>query len=151
MVLGVCQRMLPSRADAEEVAAQAFAEAWEARARFDPGRGQLPSWLAGIARHRALDRLRGSRRLPDPVAEVAETPDPADAAEQLADRMLVAALVRELPPAQREVLSLAFWEDRTHKDIAQRLGLPLGTVKSHARRGLETLRQRLESQEGVRG
>ena len=151
LVLGICQRMLPSIADAEEVAAQTFAEAWAARAKFDPKRGEMPSWLAGIARHRALDLLRRSRRIPDPVGEVAEIEDPYDATDALADRMLVAALIRDLPVAQREVLSLTFWDDLTQTEIAERLGLPLGTVKSHSRRGLEALRQRLNGEEGARG
>ncbi len=149
LVLGICQRMLPSVADAEEAAAQTFAEAWSARAKFDPRRGEMPSWLAGIARHRALDQLRRSRRIPDPVGEIAEAEDPSDATEELADRMLVAALIRDLPVAQREVLSLTFWDDLTQTEIADRLGLPLGTVKSHSRRGLEALRRRLNGEEGA--
>ena len=151
MVLAICRRMLPSEADAEDVVAQTFAEAWGARERFDPGRGRLPGWLAGIARNRAMDRLRSLGRLPDPMADVSDRPSAEDTSERVADRLLVATLMGELPPAQRRVLALAFWEDLTQAEIAERLELPLGTVKSHARRGLETLRERLSTEEEDRG
>ncbi|MGM0818681.1 MAG: RNA polymerase sigma factor, partial [Actinomycetota bacterium] len=148
----LARRTLRSEADAEDVVQQTFVDAWRARETFDPGRGELPGWLVGIARRRSIDRLRASQRQPDPVADVAADEPAADEIDAVADRLLVATAVAELPVAQRRVLELAFWHGCTHHDIAERLGLPLGTVKSHIRRGLERLRGRLDREdEGLAG
>lgn len=152
LVLSLARRTLRSEADAEDVVQQTFVDAWRARETFDPGRGELPGWLVGIARRRSIDRLRASQRQPDPVADVAADEPAADEIDAVADRLLVATAVAELPVAQRRVLELAFWHGCTHHDIAERLGLPLGTVKSHIRRGLERLRGRLDREdEGLAG
>ncbi|MBW3603506.1 MAG: sigma-70 family RNA polymerase sigma factor [Actinobacteria bacterium] len=109
-----------------------------------PVAGQLSllSWLLGIARHKAIDRLRQLER------ERRVVPlDPggvSDDADQTADRLLVAEALSWLRPEQQHVLELAFYDDLTHQQIADKLGVPLGTVKSHARRGLERLRRFLD-------
>jgi RNA polymerase sigma factor (sigma-70 family) len=143
LVFGFCRRSLRDQRDAEEVTQQVFLEAWRARASYDPTRAALPTWLIGIARNRVIDRLRQGARRPVVVGEPTETPVAEPAIELLADRMLVADALRGLPEERRAVLELAFFADLTHTEIAEQLDMPLGTVKSHVRRGLAALRQRL--------
>lgn len=143
-VYGYGRRMLPSNEDAEDLVQQVFVTAWRQRHRYDPSRASLLSWLLGIARHKAIDRLRKldrERRL------VVDKPDDAgDEAAHTADRLLVTEALAWLRPEQQQVLELAFYDDLTHQQIADKLGMPLGTVKSHARRGLQRLRRFLDSE-----
>lgn len=140
-------RSLRSAEDAEDVTQQVFVSAWRARGNFDPRRGPLPAWLTGIARHAVADawadRARAARR----QAAVAATA-PADRVEPLDERAtdrvaVLDALADEGEPA-RSIVQLAFFHDLTHQQVAERLGLPLGTVKSHIRRSLVRLRNRME-------
>lgn len=125
-----------------------FVNAWQRRETFDPGRGTLPGWLIGIARHKVVDRLRANARQPSPVPETPESPTEDPGLERLADRLLVADALGRLPAEQRMALELAFFEGYSHSEVAQRLDLPLGTVKSQIRRGLERLRQHVSTGEG---
>ncbi|SDJ45129.1 RNA polymerase sigma-70 factor, ECF subfamily [Frankineae bacterium MT45] len=142
-------RCLPSPADAEEVTQTTFLSAWQARATYQPQTAPLGAWLVAIARRRAIDRLRVLAReqlIAGAAAEAAAThridyaADPA----KLLDRMVVADELAQLPEPQRRVLELAFFDDLTHTQIVSVTGLPLGTVKSHLRRGLLQLRRRWE-------
>ena len=133
-------------ADAEEVTQATFVAAWRGRETYDPDRGTLAGWLLGIARRQVVDRLRvlaRERRLTAalPVPEVV-APDPAP--DRVVDRLVVLDELRRLGAEQRRVLELAFFDDLTHVQIAGLTGLPLGTVKSHLRRGLARLRTRWE-------
>ncbi|MFN8026950.1 MAG: RNA polymerase sigma factor [Acidimicrobiia bacterium] len=153
LVFAFCSRNLPSRADAEDAMQQVFVAAWQGRERFDAEKGSLPGWLLGIARHKVADQARAAGRRNDlvekqaaavAVAEpVAGAPGP-DGPEVVLDRLVVANAMAGLPDEQRRTLELAFYDDLTHTQIAQMLGLPLGTVKSHIRRGLGRLRASLE-------
>jgi RNA polymerase sigma-70 factor (ECF subfamily) len=146
LVHAFCVRSLPSRADAEEATAQVFVNAWRGRAGFDTSRGSLAGWLLGIARRVVADicaaaaRERAVREALEqavPEQEVA-TPD------QLVDRLLVADALAQLRPEQRQAVGLAFFDGLTHAQVASTMGLPLGTTKTHIRRGLAVLRRRLE-------
>jgi RNA polymerase sigma factor (sigma-70 family) len=146
-VLHLALRTLGNRADAEDVTQATFVAAWQGRETFDPDRGGLLGWLLGIARRKAVDRLRSAAR----EARVAETiralPEPAATAEtpeRVLDRLVVADGLAQLPAEQRRTLELAFYDDLTHPQISAVTGLPLGTVKSHIRRGMANLRQRWE-------
>lgn len=136
-----------ARADAEEVTQATFVSAWQGRDTFDPGRGTLGGWLAGIARRRSVDRLRAlarDGRLDDAARRLVDDTGRPSEADQLLARLTVADELSRLSAPQRRVLELAFFDDLTHQQIAKVTGLPLGTVKSHVRRGLARLRHRAE-------
>lgn len=140
-------RALGDPHDAEDVTQQVFVAAWRSRATITPGPSTFPAWLVGIARHKVADaraaRARDARKA-RAVAAVT-TPDESVAADSaLAERLVVRQLVDEMDEPRRTVLLLAFWHDRPHSDIAATTGLPLGTVKSHLRRGLAQLHRVLE-------
>jgi len=138
-VLAYGRRLLPSNEDAEDLVQQVFVTAWRQRDRYDPARASLLAWLFGIARHSAIDRLRRLERERRVVFE--DRDRVVDEASRTADRLLVAEALSWLRPEQQQVLELAFYDDLTHQQIADKLGMPLGTVKSHARRGLQRLRR----------
>ncbi|AKF81765.1 RNA polymerase sigma factor [Myxococcus fulvus 124B02] len=142
-----CLRLLPSRADAEEVLQEAFLEVWRRARDFDPERGGLETWVTTIARTRAIDRLRslgtaarvaeGVVHHPPPTSATPLAPDDALGVGQ--DRVRVRAAMRTLPPEQREVVELAYFEGLSQREISERTGHPLGTVKTRARLALEKL------------
>ena len=142
LIFTIAVRTLESSADAEDVTQQVFLAAWTGRHNLRPSEDALPRWLVGIARHRIADvlaqRYRGQRVL----AAVAD--QPAAAVAEPAERLLLAFEVEALPEPRRTVLTLAYLHDCTHDEIARRLELPVGTVKSHLARGLLQLRNRLE-------
>ncbi len=147
LVYTLARRSLGSAADAEDVTQRVFVSAWQARASFDPERASVSAWLTGITRHRVADvhdERRRERELVEHAVAVHESA-PAPAPEyELADRLLIADEMAQLEPVPRQIVHLAFFDDLTHVQIAERMGLPLGTVKSHIRRSLATLRGRLE-------
>lgn len=133
--------------DAEDVSQATFVAAWLGRDTYDPDRGSLLGWLLGIARRKVIDRLRVlAREQRDELTArryaSSDTGEPPS--ERVIDRMIVADELARLPPEQRQVLELAFYDDLTHVQIAGVTGLALGTVKSHLRRGMAKLRQRWE-------
>ncbi|WP_230862849.1 RNA polymerase sigma factor [Amycolatopsis camponoti] len=140
---------LRDQADVDDVVQATFVSAWNGRHSYDPDKAGLLAWLLGITRRRIVDLLRArGRRQRDSAAAAATAPAEAPSAEspeRIVDRLIVADGLRRLPDAQREVLELAFYADLTHTQIAERTGLPLGTVKSHLRRGMQKLRSDLDS------
>lgn len=145
LVLNICRRTVG--ADAEDVVQQVFVAAWKGRASFDPAKGSLPGWLTGIAKFKAVDHLRAKGRRPQSAdREVEDAAINAADVGRVADRMLLTHALTKLPEERRRVVALAFFEDFTHQEISEHLAMPLGTVKSHVRRGLEALRQTLGEQ-----
>jgi RNA polymerase sigma factor (sigma-70 family) len=148
VVHALCARSLRTAADAEEVAAQVFVQAWRGRATLDPSRGSLGGWLLGIARREVAERRRREAR--DQAlreALVATAGGPVEVVgndDDLVDRLLVADELARLRPEQRRAVELAFFDDLTHAQVAAVMGVPIGTAKSHVRRGLAALRTRLE-------
>lgn len=135
-------RALGNTADAADATQATFVSAWRAHDSYDPSR-PLPAWLVGIAKRRIIDVQRSNGRHPRPVDEVPDTHMATDL-DALADRLVVADALAELPIERRQVVELAYRGQLTHAEIAEQTGLPLGTVKSHLRRGLSMLRTRLE-------
>jgi RNA polymerase sigma factor (sigma-70 family) len=139
MVLGYLRRFVP-RDQAEDVLQRVFYEVWRNRDRYDPTRS-LEAWVLGIARKRAIDQLRRRHANVVPIEELREIA--GDDGRELAERYARASEVRgaleRLPREQREVLTLAYFGDLSQTEIANRLGLPLGTVKARTFRGLRRL------------
>ncbi|MFI8951898.1 sigma-70 family RNA polymerase sigma factor [Streptomyces sp. NPDC053750] len=140
--------------EAEDVTQQVFVGAWRGRHGFRPERGALGAWLVGITRRKIVDALAARTRRLALVDSAAHDATPTRltlaAPDDVLDRVLLVQALSRLPHAQREVLCMAFYEDLTQVQIAERTGVPLGTVKSHARRGLHRLRMAID-QDGVRG
>ena len=145
LVMGVARKLVG--ADAEDLTQQVFLAAWNGRARFDPERGALGAWLVGITRFKAIDHLRAVGRRPPSAATAGPDRDlPIESAVgQVTDRIMLTELLATLPEQRREVVELAFLADLTHAEISEKLEMPLGTVKSHVRRGLEALRSEMEN------
>lgn len=146
-VLYLAQRLLGNRADAEDVTQVTFVAAWSGRDGFDPQRGTMLGWLLGIARRKAVDRLRSAardHRTTETVQAQPAAPAVEESPERIVDRLVIADELGRLPDEQRRTLELAFFDDLTHPQIATVTGLPLGTVKSHIRRGMANLRRRWE-------
>ena len=143
-VFGVVLRVIRDRAQAEEVTQEVFVELWRHAARFDATRGGVRGWAVTIARRRAVDRMRSEQsrrarqlRTADPV-DMPETP--VDAVILSLDRDRARRTLDELSDVQRQALELAFFEGLTHVEVAQHLGVALGTVKTRIRDGLIRLR-----------
>jgi RNA polymerase sigma-70 factor (ECF subfamily) len=146
LVHGLAVRALGRGADAEDVTQQVFISAWNGRAGYQSARGTLAGWLVGITRHRiadALARARRDQRLADAVATV-EEPAMQSFDAAATNRVVLLEELARIGQPQRGIMELAFFADLTHEQIAARTGLPLGTVKSHIRRTLRRLRERLE-------
>ncbi len=140
-------RRLGDPTDAEEVTQQVFVAAWRSRDTLDPSETALPRWLVGIARHKIADRMAArnrDRKVADAALTMAARPSgqpPAD--QRVVDQLVLTDEIQNLGEPRGTILRLAFYEDQTYEQIAVRLGMPLGTVKSHVRRGLLFLRSRL--------
>ncbi|MFJ3877606.1 RNA polymerase sigma factor [Streptomyces sp. NPDC090077] len=150
MVHALARRALGDPREAEDVTQQVFLAAWRGRAGYRPGPGGMGAWLTGITRHKVADALEARGRLARVARAAAQrAAEPhegvqAPPPEQALDRVLVLGELARLPAAQRLVLCLAFYADLSQSQIAERTGIPLGTVKSHTRRALHALRQSLE-------
>ncbi|MGW2935327.1 sigma-70 family RNA polymerase sigma factor [Streptomyces sp. NPDC055722] len=146
-------RSLGDAKEAEDVTQLVFLGVWRGRGGYRPDRGALPGWIVGIARRKIADALSARARRSDLVASAGSRLNPADQSaaqpESVLDRVVVGRALSRLPAAQQRVLRLAFYEDLTQTQIAARTGWPLGTVKSHARRGLHQLRRCLQQQDGI--
>jgi RNA polymerase sigma-70 factor (ECF subfamily) len=143
-VLAMALRILRSRGEAEDVVQEAFVEAWKRASTFDPRRGTAFSFVLAIARSRALDRLRsrgaeGRATQAFALEEQKPVPLPIESAEQRQDRDRIQGAMASLPPEQRNVLELAYFEGLSQTEIATRTGDPLGTVKTRCRLALEKL------------
>ena len=150
LVYSVALKILENPADAEEISLDVFMQVWRRAADYSPDRGSPTAWLVMLARSRALDRLRSqqTRRGRESAFElridpVAPGPTPEEASWIAEQRDQLRTILDELGPEQRTVIELAFYEGLSHSDLAQRLKLPIGTIKTRIRLGMSKLRQRL--------
>ena len=151
MAYGIARRITADDALAEDVVQDAFLGAWRSAGRYVAGRGSVKTWLLAIVHHRAIDAVRRRRpvsELPDET-EGARTPDSLtfpDVWGEVAGRLDADAVRRALdalPSAQREAVELAYFGGLSQTEIAERTGVPLGTVKSRVRLALVALRHEL--------
>lgn len=147
LVFSIALRSLGDRAAAADATQDVFVRAWRFRDSFDPDAGAVPSWILGINRNVVVDLLAARTKQQQLVARAGSEPDvgPRRTADvdAIADRVVLRAELDALGEPQGSILRLAFYEDLTHQQVADRLDLPLGTVKSHIRRSLLQLRTRL--------
>ena len=155
VLYGTAYRIAGERSDAEEIVLDAMSQAWRAAPRFQSERGSVIAWLTMICRSRALDlvRARGRRGRLASAAGIAEPdaapamgsgpPGPAGRVEQLERRSAVARALQGLSDPQRQAIELAYYEGLSHAEIAERLGEPLGTVKTRVRLAMQKLREML--------
>lgn len=147
MVYGLARRFLRNTATADDAVQDIFIELWKVAPKFDRGTAKESTFILTIARRRLIDRLRREkvRGKPDSIESVAE-PVADETNDQVETRDLAARAneaLQQLPDDQRTVLQTAIGDGLTYSEIAERYKMPLGTVKSHARRGLIRLRELL--------
>lgn len=145
---GICLRFLHDEADAQDVLQDIYIVVWRKAAMFDETRATAITWLATIARNRAIDRLRTQRAPPenlDAASEVAdESPSSFDVLEQTEDVLRLRRCLDTLEGRSREMIRSAFLQGASYPQLAEREGVPLPTMKSWIRRGLQRLRGCLE-------
>jgi len=146
-VLGLALRRLGDRGRAEDATQEAFVAIWRSARTYNPDRGKGAPWLYAVARNAITD---GLRRTPEPVAEPQDgpgrEPDPADEAEASWTAWVVHRALEALPDHERPVIELAYWSGLSQSEIASRLSIPLGTVKTRTRSGLARLADALEGE-----
>jgi len=144
LLWSLARKWSASPADAEDAVQEIFLDLWRSAGRFSASAGSETTFVATIARRRLIDRRRRAHRTPptDPLSERMPAPSgvPADLGAEAA---LAAKALDRLRPEQRQVIWLMACQGLTHEEVAQRTGMPLGTVKAHARRGLILVRQAL--------
>ena len=150
-LFGVLIRILNDRSEAEDVLQDVYVTVWRKAGSFDPGKASPITWLVAIARNRAIDRLRAgavSRRM-EPIEAAEDVRDDAPAAAEILERSQesarLATCLGELEERQSTAIRSAFMDGNTYEELAQRMSVPLGTMKSWIRRGLLKLRACLES------
>jgi RNA polymerase sigma-70 factor (ECF subfamily) len=146
LVYSVAMRILQDTGAAEDLLQDVFLQLWRKPDAFDSSRGSLAAWLAVIARHRSIDRLR--QRRPETDIEdcvIASSTDLGDETERSLVIEKVRVVMNEMSPDQRTAMEMAFFQGLTHTEIAEKTGEPLGTIKTRIRSGLQMLRARFAS------
>jgi RNA polymerase sigma-70 factor (ECF subfamily) len=148
----LARRYCGNTAEAEDAVQDVFVELWEKAERFDPGKASEYTFVTMVARRRLIDRLRRNGRS-IPTVPLEDSGEPArDAADKVErDETIDKArrALRDLPPQQQQVIEYSVFGGLSHSQIGQKLGIPLGTVKTHARRGLIKLREAIREEAPV--
>lgn len=150
-LFGVALRILDDRGEAEDVLQEVYVTVWRKAGEFDAGRASPMTWLIAIARNRAIDRLRATKRSrsTDPIdnaIEIADAqPTAADALEMSEDNVRLHRCLDGLANDERAALRAAFFDGNTYEELAQRADIPLGTMKSRIRRAMMKLKTCLET------
>ena len=147
----LAHRIMGDRQAAEDVTQEAFVSVWRSESGYSAARGSVRSWILAIVRNRAIDALRrSSARLPlgfddDGVMEAQAAPERTDSeAMRREEARVLRTALGELPHDQSQVIGLAYFGGFTHTEIAELLGVPLGTIKGRMRLGLEKMRQHMD-------
>ena len=145
-MLGVAIRLLRRRALAEEAVHDCFVQIWSRASSFDPTRGEARTWIYAVLRNRALNILRSETRTElvedfEPMGLVSDDESPESIALRLSDTSLLKRCLEHLEPVRRQAILLAYIHGLSHGELAGRLGVPLGTMKSWIRRSLILLRE----------
>ncbi len=149
-LFAICLRIVSQRSEAEDVLQEVFATVWRKAAQFDVERAGAMSWMAMIARNKAIDRLRSQpqARKFEPLELADEIADPIASpqrdAQAAGERDRLDECMKRLDDRRRSLIRAAFFDGSTYEELAARVGSPLGTVKSWIRRGLLQLRECLE-------
>ena len=150
---GLALRMLGDSALAEEVIQEIFLKLWTSPGSYSTQKGKFVSWLLSLVHHRCIDELRRRSRtdvaLDDETGSVLDTepdptPEPGDQVWVMEQQRAVREALAQIPQNQRQVLELAYYRGLSHSEIAEKLGQPLGTVKTRIRLGMQSLRSLLE-------
>ncbi len=153
LVHAVALRILRQRDDVDDVVEETFWQAWRQANRYLATRGSVQTWLLTIARSRALDRVRATKRLREEplegengeaLVQQASEGDASTSAESNERRVIVMAALSELPAEQREALELGYYNGLSQSEIAERTGQPLGTIKTRMRLAMQKLKGRLQ-------
>jgi len=158
-VYALVLRIIADRQVAEDLLQEVFLRVWQRAGTYQPARGRPLTWVLGIAHNLAIDEVRRRQRRPQEMEErddatvdnllatmPSEEPGPAEQAWARLRRAQIGAALEQLPPAQRAIIELAYFEGYTQSQMAERLGEPLGTVKTRLRLGMHKLRELLQGQ-----
>jgi RNA polymerase sigma-70 factor (ECF subfamily) len=150
LVRSIARRAGGGPSHADDLVQETMLRLWRSAHRFDPARGGEPTFVAAVARHAAIDMARRRASRPAiPTAEPDELAPPVPAwTDQVANVVTVRAAVATLRPTHRELVRLAYFEQLTQREIADRLDLPIGTVKSRTFQALRELRTALAGIDG---
>ena len=148
-VFGLALRRLGDRGRAEDAVQETFASIWRSAGSYRPERGPGAPWLYAVARNAIVDRARARTESPAEIPdEAADAPGPADRTEQGWIAWRVHRALEELPEREREVIALAYWSGLSQSEVAEFLGIPLGTVKTRTRAALGRLSEALGDELG---
>jgi RNA polymerase sigma-70 factor (ECF subfamily) len=148
-VLGLALRMLRDRSRAEDAVQETFAAIWRSARSYRPDRGAGAPWLYAVARNAIVDRARARREttFADPPESAADAPGPMERTESSWISWRMHRAVEDLPENEREVLELAYWGGLSQSEVADFLGIPLGTVKTRTRSALARLADVLDGED----
>jgi len=153
LVWALARRFLGNSPDTEDAVQDVFIELWKSAARFDPARSSEATYITMIARRRLIDRKRKAGRVPAQQALPDEPIGPPQERVRIEieeEAAKAAAVLGELRDDEQRVIRMAVYEGLTHEEIAAATGFPVGTVKTHIRRGLIRVRERLSAGEGAK-
>jgi RNA polymerase sigma-70 factor, ECF subfamily len=152
LVWSLARRMCPNTDDAEDAVQEIFIDVWKNASRFDAAQASETTFIAMIARRRLIDRLRKTNRQPsaDSLEDILVEPSDNSARQMQmsVEAGEAARAMKELRPEQRQVLNLSIFQGLSHQEISNLTGMPIGTVKTHARRGLIQIREILGTSTG---
>lgn len=151
-VTNVVNAIIFNQPDRDEVIGDVYLKIWKLSSDYRPGRGSVLAWLTVITRSRALDCKRRQTRLTRnelvfsqmEITSYDEVREPQDLHEIFQSGAFIEHLIERLPPVQKKIITLVYFEGLSHSEVASLIALPLGTVKSHVRRTLKKLRDQLE-------